>query len=103
MKKKFQSYLLLAVLMSSSLTIAQPGAVAASSSICNSVSCDNPQPSPFFDQSHDRPLDRSSSPVNVCSIFNNWKVEAVIQIVGGLLKVYWTYTLVPSVVCHLVG
>ena len=101
MKRKFQSYLLLAILICSSLTIAQPGAVAASSSICNSISCDNPQVTTLFADSNP-PLNRPN-PVNVCNILNNWKVDAVIQVVGGLLKVNWVYTLVPSIVCHLVG
>jgi hypothetical protein len=76
--------------------------VAAGSSICNSVTCDNPQQSTVFERFQDRPLNRST-PVNVCTILNNWTVDAVIQVVGGLLKVNWVYTFAPSVICHLVG
>lgn len=86
-----------------SIPILIPGsASAASSSICNSSACDNPQPPTVFGQNPDRNLSRPA-PITVCEVLNNWKVDAVIQVVGGLLKVNWVYTFVPSVVCHLVG
>jgi hypothetical protein len=102
MKRKFQSYLLLATLICSSLTIAQPGAVAASSSICNSVSCDNPQVSTIFGQSTDRPLDRSPAPslAPICEIASDWKVVVITAVVANILKVSFVYTLVPTVVCR---
>jgi hypothetical protein len=102
MKSKLRTTILLAALITATSIVAQPGAMAASSSICNSVSCDNPQQSTVFGGNQDRPLNRPA-PVTVCTVLNNWKVDAVIQVVGGLLKVNWVYTLVPSVICHLVG
>ena len=75
---------------------------AASSSVCNAAYCDNPQPPTVFGQNPDRNLNRPA-PISICEVLNNWKVDAVIQDVGGVLKVNWVYTLVPSVVCHLVG
>jgi hypothetical protein len=102
MKRKLQASFLLAALITTTSIISQPVAVAAGSSICNSVSCDNPQASTVFGQSQNSTLNRPA-PINVCEVLNNWKVDAVIQVVGGLLKVNWVYTLVPSVVCHLVG
>lgn len=102
MKKKLKVFILVATVITASSVIAQPSAIAASSSICNSASCDNPQASTVFGQNSDRKLDRPA-PINVCEILNNWKVDAVIQVVGGVLKVNWVYTLVPSLVCHLVG
>jgi hypothetical protein len=48
-----------------------------------------------------RPL-TSTPPVTVCSILNNPVVDVVVQIVGGILKVKWVITLVPTVVCRLI-
>ena len=45
MKRKLQASILLAVLITATSIVAQPGAVAAGASICNSASCDNPQQS----------------------------------------------------------
>ena len=101
MRKKYK-YLLLAILVTSGPVASLPAASAASSSVCNSLACDNPYLSTVFDRAQDRPLVRLE-PVTICEILNNWKVDAVIQVVGGILKVNWVYTLIPSVVCHLVG
>lgn len=102
MNNKSYKFLLLSILMSIGSIVSLPAASAGSSSVCNQTSCDNPQPSTLFDRIQDRPLVRPA-PVSICEILNNWKVDAVIQVVGGLLKVNWVYTLIPSVVCHLVG
>jgi hypothetical protein len=95
--------LFIALFISISVVLPQPGATAAGSSICNSVSCDNPQVGSVFDLPQDRQLNRNPAPVSICNVLNNWKVDAVIQVVAGILKVNWVYTLVPTVVCHLVG
>jgi hypothetical protein len=84
------------------LIAAQSSSSAAGSSICNSASCDNPQTTTIFGQPQNPTLNRPA-PITVCEVLNNWKVDAVIQVIGGLLKVNWVYTFVPSVVCHLVG
>jgi hypothetical protein len=102
MKDKKIGFLLVAVVILAGSINAQQSALAVSSSICNSVACDNPQPTSIFEHVQDVPLNRPAS-VNVCEVLNNWKVDAVIQVIGGLLKVNWVYTLIPGVVCHLVG
>lgn len=96
-----------AKLLTSAILISVPifipvSASAASSSICNSSACNNPSVSTVFGQIQDRQLSRPT-PINICETLNNWKADAVIQLVGGVLKVNWVYTLVPSVICHLVG
>lgn len=101
MKNLKEKILISAMLISVPIFI-PVSASAASSSICNSASCDNPQPPTVFGQNPDRNLNRPA-PINVCEVLNNWKVDAVIQVVGGVLKVNWVYTLIPSLVCHLVG
>ena len=93
---------LIVLIISASSIASLPGAEASSSSVCNSVSCDNPQPQMVFGQTPAQNFNRPA-PINVCEVLNNWKVDTVIQVVGGLLKVNWVYTLVPSLVCHLVG
>jgi len=102
MKKKLQATILLAALITATSIVAQPGAVAAGSSICNSASCDNPQQSTVFGGNQDRPLDRSPAPSlgPVCSVISDWKAQVVITIVGHLLKVSLVYTLTPIVICR---
>jgi hypothetical protein len=99
LKSKF---FLVAILVASSFVASQPSSLAAATSICNSASCDNPQNQSVYGQPQNSTLNRPA-PINVCEVINNWKVDAVIQVVAGLLKVNLFYTLVPSVVCHLVG
>lgn len=93
---------IVAALMSFAFVTSTTIAVAASSSFCNSASCDNPPVSTVIEQGSDRPLTRPT-PINICEYVNSWKVDAVIQIVAGVLKVNWIYTFVPTLVCHLVG
>jgi hypothetical protein len=82
--------------------IAQPGAEAFTNSICNSVSCDNPQPSTAFDRFQDRPLDRSPAPSlgPICSVVNDWKVVVITTLVGKILNVNVVYTLIPTLICR---
>jgi hypothetical protein len=102
MKRKLQAAILLAALISVTSIVAQPGAVAAGSSICNSVSCDNPQQSTIFGGIQDRPLDRSPAPSfgPICNIVNDWKTQVVIAVVGHVLKVSLVYTLTPILICR---
>jgi hypothetical protein len=101
-KKKKISYLFTALLISISWISSQAVAEAAGSSICNSVSCDNPQLSTNFGGIQDRPLDQSPAPSlgPICSIVNDWKTQVVIAIVGHVLKVSLVYTLTPIVICR---
>jgi hypothetical protein len=102
MKKKLQASILLAALITTTSIIGQPGAEAAGSSICNSVSCDNPQVSTVFGGNQDRTLDRIPAPSlgPVCSVVNDWKVVVVTAVVANILKVSFVYTLIPTVVCR---
>ena len=100
--KNLKAKLLISTILISVPILIPVTANAATSSICNAASCDNPQPATVFGQNSDRSLNRPA-PINVCEVLNNWKIDAVIQVVGGVLKVNWVYTLVPSLVCHLVG
>lgn len=88
--------------MSFGLIASLPAASAASSSSCNSVACENPQPSSIFGDIQDRPLDRNPAPSlgPVCSVVNDWKAQVVIAVVGHVLKVSLIYTLVPIVICR---
>ena len=49
-----------------------------------------------------RPLN-GQPPITACEILNNWVVDLVVQVFGGITKVHWVATLVPTLVCHLVG
>jgi hypothetical protein len=102
MKRKLQASFLLAALITTTSIISQPAAVAAGSSICNSVSCDNPQQSTVFGGIQDRPLDRTpaQSLGPICTVVNDWKTQVVIAIVGHVLKVSLVYTLTPIVICR---
>ena len=71
----------------------------AATAVCVTAYC-APNPDGIIDMR--RPLN-NSAPITICEIVNNWKVDAVIQVVAGLLKVNWVVTLIPSVICHLVG
>lgn len=102
MKRKLQASILLVALIMAASVVAQPGAVAAASSICNSVSCDNPHPSTVLGGIQDRLLDRSPAPSlgTVCNLVNDWKTQIVITLVGHLLKVSLVVTLSPIVICR---
>jgi hypothetical protein len=85
-----------------SLLMVAPNALASTSSVCNAVFCDNPQPNSIFNQNPDRPLDRTPAPSlgPVCSVFTDWKVAVVIAIVADRLNVSYIYTLVPTLICR---
>ena len=102
MKKKLQATIFLAALITATSIVAQPGAVAAGSSICNSASCDNPQQSTVFGGIQDRQLVRSPAPTlgPICSVVNDWRVQVITAVVGKILKVEFVYTLIPIVVCR---
>jgi len=98
MKKRVIKFALLVSLLSGVTVIHAPVATASESACTNAI-C-SPNSSGIIDMR--RPLN-GPTPVTICSVVNQWQVEAVIQIVGGLLRVNWVATLVPGLVCRLVG
>jgi hypothetical protein len=98
MKKRVIKIALLVSLLSG-VTVIHAPAATASESACTTAIC-TPNSSGIIDMC--RPLN-GPTPVTLCSVVNHWQVDAVIQIVGGLLRVNWVTTLVPSLVCRLVG
>ncbi len=72
---------------------------SASAAVCTTAIC-APNPTGVIDMR--RPI-TAAPPVTICEILNNPIVDVVIQFIGGVLKVNWVVTLVPTVVCRLVG
>lgn len=70
----------------------------ANAGVCTTAIC-GPSSDGVIDMR--RPFN-STPPVTACEILNNPVVDVVIQIVGGILKVKWVVTLVPTVVCRLI-
>jgi hypothetical protein len=73
-------------------------APTANAEVCTTAIC-SPNSDGVIDMR--RPF-TSTPPVTVCEILNNPVVDVVVQIVGGLLKVKWVVTLVPTLVCRLI-
>lgn len=95
MKKKISVIVTASVLLTSGIVFSTAPANAA---VCTTAIC-----GPNLDGVVDmrRPLN-STPPVTVCDIMKNPVVDVVVQIVGGILKVHWVVSLVPTLVCRLV-
>ncbi len=50
----------------------------------------------------ERPLN-GPKPTTLCNIVNTWSAQAIATVVGGMLRVQWFYTFIPTTICHLVG
>lgn len=100
--KNLKTKLLITAILTVTPVIVPVTAEAAGSSICNSMTCNNPQVSTVFGQSQDRLLDRSPAPNvgPICNVVNDWRVSVVTAIVGKILNVTLVYTLIPIVVCR---
>jgi hypothetical protein len=95
MKKKISVLVVASAILISGVVASTSSANAA---VCTTAIC-GPNPDGVVDMR--RPLN-STPPVTVCDIMNNPVVDVVVQIVGGILKVHWVVSLVPTVVCRLV-
>lgn len=95
MKRKFPVLVAASAILISGMIAATPPANAAA---CTTAIC-APNSDGVVDMR--RPLN-STPPVTVCDILNNPVVDVVVQIVGGILKVHWVVSLVPTLVCRLV-
>jgi hypothetical protein len=95
MKKIITSLALISVIALSGTISTAP---TANAGVCATAIC-SPSSDGVIDMR--RPF-TSTPPVTVCEILNNPVVDAVVQIVGGILKVKWVVTLVPTVVCRLI-
>jgi len=71
----------------------------AATEFCSSGIC-KPNPNGIIDTR--RPL-YGPKPTTLCTIVNNWGVQAVASVVAGMLDVKWIWTFIPTTVCHLVG
>jgi hypothetical protein len=72
---------------------------SASTNYCTSAIC-APSSDGVIDMR--RPLN-GPVPATICTFATDWRLDSVVQIVGGLLKISWYYTFIPSFTCHLVG
>ena len=84
-----------AIIISNSAILTAP----AKATVCTTAIC-APNADGIIDMR--RPLN-GQPPITACEILNNWVVDLVVQVVGGITKVHWVATLVPTLVCHLVG
>ena len=70
--KKRSMYLLTALLVSAHVFTAQTNAMASDSSICNSMTCENPQSSTVFGGDLFHPVDRQAH-ISTSNLLNIWK------------------------------